>query len=56
MKQLVVERPHEEPELHPFDDGVIRRFHFEDFEVEALNADKIVWRGDTAFSVEDDSN
>lgn len=37
-----------------FDEGAIKRFHFDDFEVTMLLEGKVVWRGDIGFSLEDE--
>jgi hypothetical protein len=55
-QRLVIERPHEDPEMYPWDDGSRRRFHIDDDDADHLLTGNILWRGDTTFTVEDDDD
>lgn len=50
---LVREAPNERTLRIPWDDGAIRRYKFDSVDIEVLNGGEVLWRGDTAFSLEE---
>jgi hypothetical protein len=50
--ELVIERPNEPVERVPWNLGAARRFELDADEIATMREDRIVWRGDTAFSLE----
>jgi hypothetical protein len=52
-KILVREEPYEESEEFPWDEGSQKRFHFDTEDLIKLDTGGIVWRGNTAFSLQD---
>ena len=53
-KMLRVERPHKPAEEYWWDDDSKRRFYLEHDEIEHLESGKVLWRGLTALSLEDE--
>lgn len=51
-KKLVIERPHEDAEEHIYDEGSKRRFHLDEADIDMLEAGRVLWRGDVAFTLE----
>ena len=53
-KVLRVERPQKPVQEYRWDDDSKRRFYLEDGEIEHLESGKVLWRGLTALSLEDE--
>jgi len=53
-KVLRVERQHKRVEVCGWDDDSKRRFYLDDDEIEHLESGKVLWRGLTALSLEDE--
>lgn len=53
MKFLVVEEPYKEAQYYPWDLETRKKFGFDREDIQELQESKIVWRADTAFSLEE---
>lgn len=53
MKVLFIEPANEEGKEHPWNEETQRKFSLDEDDIERLEADKVVWRGTTAYSLEE---
>lgn len=53
MKLLTVERPYEPVTVIPWDEGAVRRYKLDTDEIDLMERGEILWRGETAFSLEE---
>lgn len=56
LTRLAIEEPHEEVQTYHWDAGIQRRYHMDEADIDLLESGKILWRGNTAFSLEEDEN
>jgi hypothetical protein len=58
MKVLVIEEPYQTPETQPWNEetqlSIRQRFDLDDGDLDTLNVGGIIWRGDTALSIDDE--